>query len=533
MRKICFLLAMLTSSLFAFSQHLDITYSNHIEKLKGGANFLFMDHVDENLVGIDYGKRGIVMKIYDASSLDFKREVVVIGKGAQLDGKFRFERAYVSGSEVIIFAQIIEKNSSAYQLMAQRYDKEGNAIGDVTVVVSSEFESKRASSEFMIWSNEAQDKYVIIRRETEAKGSDKKKVKPTYNIKVISNKLEPLSELSIEMESTIENFALLNYFITNSGNILLLTADKKEEKEKGEDRYNYQSMLINPKTGKVDKYNIELLGKDIIRPRVFIDEERKVAVLASFYADIKKNKVKGIHGVLYLMVDLSTGNVNVSKTKELSPEMIAKLMGQKKVSDKQAEKGVSLNYTFKEIIKSGDYYYVTSEYEHDYTVTNHQTGTTTYHYVRDNVLVFIVGKDGEINAVADVAKSQHTINDSGVALSYIALSDNNGNLMYIFNDHKKNVANDVRVFRDASTLRNSNKSVLTSMLLNPDGTISRTKISDARNAKVIAIVRHAKYLDESKGVVALPYITTIPQIPIIKRFISRKIGIMKISVQNE
>lgn len=502
------------------------------EKVSSGSIIRFAGGVDDyvHIVSRNDGKgKEYSLKVYDANTLQIINEVELIGKGAPFAKGFIYTKTLFADNKVIVMFETFEKKSKTHRLYAQSFTLKGEKIGKAKLINSEPSISSKRTNKYKVWPSQDSTKFIVIKTP-----DNKKKADLDYLLRVYDGELKNISSAQVQLPYKNEDVRVLDYYVCNGGEVLLLVQVDKEDKEKRTDTKFFEALLVEPDGGAMSKYKIELPGKKIEDVGIRLNETDGVAVCAGFYADIHTSakRTKGINGVYYMLIDLETKAITKAESKSLPNDIIAQLNSDKKLSNSEKKRGVSNSFSLRDIhkLENGNYYIV-AEQRRDYIVTHtSQNGgtTTTHHYERGNLFTTVVSNEGEILQFTDIPKKQHTVNDGGFALSFGTLKTGN-DLVYLYNEHKRNLTKDIRNAKDLSTLKKLKGAILVGSELKSDGTYTKTPILNNKDNKLTVMPEFMRSLGEDSGQVVVPFQKTKPR-GYLGLFYSTKMGVMKISL---
>ena len=324
--------------------------------------------------------------------------------------------------------------------------------------------------------------------------------------------MKEIKNLKVELPYKDRYFSVESYVLANDGTIFMLARinlSKKErkEKEKDESTYYYEIISINTEgKGEVAEYEINLKGKFIEDVSFSYDEDQKKIICAGFYGNLEKG-TNGINGIFFMRIDKASKNVEATGFKELDKDFVADLTSKRSAAK---EKGISSLFNIKKFVRKSDGGAVLiAEYTYDYTVTtcttDPKTGarscTTTYHYVRNNILAINIAQDGTIKWLTNIPKYQHTVNDGGAYNSFL-FSTFNDKMYFIYNDNAANLdPTKVKTVKDIRTMSNPKKSTCVLVELNEGGEFSKKAIFNSKENKFILMPKFASRVGEHEYIV--------------------------------
>lgn len=194
---------------------------------------------------------------------------------------------------------------------------------------------------------------------------------------------------------------------------------------------------------------LALNQENFVMKSLFLDSDENGHLIgAGFYADMINGNVRG---TFFLRYDVKNNTVLTLKKNPLSFEMMSeenlfnsanRLFSNRTLLGKSLNDFNQFSVNFFQQTSDGGYITVAEQVEVEFKNTedeNHETPTSRYdeYYFHNDLIIFKMNKDGDIEWVERVPKYQQSKNDGGYFLSTTEyLSDNN--IHIFFNDHRKN-----------------------------------------------------------------------------------------------
>lgn len=452
---------------------------------------------------------------------DYKQEL----KGKELNRIIPFK------TKLYIFADDYDKKEKRFVTYAAEIDKaSGKLKGDWKEIVEVPRENRGDDYAFTIIPSADSSSMVLV---ADISNTDRSSVK----VLVMNEALQPQSATTINLQYTKNTYALQDVLFTNDKKILVVGKIYEEvELTKRRKRLMFKKLSIE-KYDLSGKKEMEVATSDagkVLVSAKLVQNKKSELFVCGFYSN--NAKTQEINGLLVNRIDLATGNVITSTTKQLDPTMIgtfdedadddkdaetkqSKLSSKKAAADGDMD-GFSSDFLFRKIYVGQDNSilliaekfrfdtYTRTESSYDGQRWTYRT-VTTYQYTCGDLLTIKVGDDGALKWVNVIPKLQvEAIRARGAATttgisfnSHLFISGGlpfyssfnvvpfKNKLIFYYNDNTKNAA--VKTVADkAKSTYNFNKSNCYSLTLDlTTGDVAR-KFLFTNDDEPIAMVRH-------------------------------------------
>ena len=183
-------------------------------------------------------------------------------------------------------------------------------------------------------------------------------------------------------------------------------------------------------------------------------------------------------GTFCLNIDLNQHKIT-SSTHQPFPEELIASVNEKKEKKIYKGEGISKDYVIKDVIFNNDssswllfekYY---EKHSGSASFDGYYGKSITYCF--ETILAMKVDSESNILSYNIIPKKQHTLNDNGIASSFIAIK-NGSKLNLFFNDYIKNTSTDNIPFYKIKPMKNPKVSGLFHVQINEEGTMSKNLI---------------------------------------------------------
>ena len=276
------------------------------------------DKENQNLIQFDFEDKEI-----KTTSLDFKfngEEVVMYhiintASGDYLLGRNRdtkLKKAYIHATSISTSGQI---GKSLEHLFTHDYKRHKSWVsGDKK---NQDLEGVKLSQD---------STKVLFTNVTSNKDHRKKKYKDEYIINVFNDRLEKLWEKKLDSPLADNNMTILQYEISNAGDVYILSKDKVREKQnkcRWCPLYDFTLTKVS-NDGNVQKVKIDL-GEDYAKhTRIHIDKDGNILVLGYFTERKKRDVLRLEHGIFFNKYD-SNGEILMQKRHRWEDDFYTKL----------------------------------------------------------------------------------------------------------------------------------------------------------------------------------------------------------------
>jgi len=292
------------------------------------------------------------------------------------------------------------------------------------------YEYSRDKSRFMVYYD-----LPYSRREEES-----------FGFHVFDENLDPLWAKEVTLPYRDKLFAVLDYRLSNAGNVYLLGKrykDKVKDERKGKANYSYHVISYLSQGETVKEHSLAIEGKFLNDMNMIINDGESI-VCGGFYSDEETDNAKGVY---YLRLDEATSDIVVKEFNELSIEMMTEGWRKGEARNALAKdakgKNVELEgYRLVDLIikESGGAIFIGEQRKlHEgsrKTINNTYKNNDMYRY--HELIVLNLSADGDIIWSSKIPKMQRSYNDGGAYLSYI-LAVVDDKFHFVFNDHINNM----------------------------------------------------------------------------------------------
>jgi len=276
-----------------------------------------------------------------------------------------------------------------------------------------------------------------------------------FSLKVFDSKMKPIWEQNkIELPYKDNLFELLNYTISNKGDVYILGKRYKDDKKKWKidaEPPIHHIISYSNKGTKVKDFELELTNKYINEISFLVDQNDNLISFGFYGAENNS----GIKGVFYMSINGESKKIMKSSFKEFTEDFIIQGWSEravKKAKKKEEKKGKEpqmYKYDLRNVIidQNGGITVLAEQYyvhvvSHTYTDSNGNTHTTyTYHYHYNDIIAISINIEGNIEWTTKIEKSQHSVNDGGRVSSFAVKVENN-NIYLIYNERSRDFFED-------------------------------------------------------------------------------------------
>lgn len=327
-----------------------------------------------------------------------------------------------------------------------------------------------------------------------------KKQNEKYYMGVYDNQLNKLWETTVELPYLGKFVDVLDFDITNAGEVgvLLKHYDKEVRKEKVREEganipaYKTKFLLYAKGEKKPKEYVLDLKDKFVHTLQITADNNSNLTLFGLY-----KNKYDGyINGYFITSINKAGNSVDLKKMEVFPEDVLALCKKDKQASTKERDPGLSAKFYLADVVQRDDktidylleYYKLV---ERTYTDSRGGWHTTWYYYYGDIVDVHVTDK--KTNFIR-VPKWQETVN-TGLYSSFKALTSKN-KLYLFYNDDRDNVERDLSKRPD--DMVRFTKSVLAVAALDQNDNLSRSAVYDHKQMKLTTCVNVCQKLSNDK-----------------------------------
>ena len=500
MRNSLILLLFCLPFVCAFSQDYKINWGEEIKMKKGTAD---LDIVAADNTGLYFSEAHLALKSYFVIGATFGTSIKLV----KMDKNFNevFDKTYkkeLKGLEfhsfqplendLYMFATDYEKRDRRFVVYGSKVDKtSGDLVGDFIELGSYDLESKKDDYEMKVSPIQNGKAFLMV---SNISNNDRVSIA----VQVLDKNLKRKESAIINLNFNTNRYNLEDVKYT-AGNKIVLLGKEFQETEYGKKKRkrltfkNYVMTVYSNKGGKEKDIKMDSDDKYVISGRL-IEQPTGEMLLAGFYSNSPKRT--DLTGFYINKVDAIKGEMLLSSFKEINASMLSKSFideadeddlskQEKKESKKNKEdddegeeevfpnnfiiKTVDINpgdnsiIITSEVSKYTSRTYTTSSYNSSTRSWTYRT-TTIHNFTNEDILIISANKDGKINWLNALPKSQResisssNSNHGGFSTSYdfTGYFANGGALPYyssyntllagnklivLFNDHNSNNVN--------------------------------------------------------------------------------------------
>jgi hypothetical protein len=483
---------------FSFSQtSYNVTWGEEIKLKKGTAD---LDIVAADNTGLYFSESRLAMKSYFVIGATFGESIKLIKMDKNFnevyDNTFKKELKGLTfhsfqplENDLYMFATDYIKKERRFVVYGAKVDKNsGELMGDFIELGSYDLESKRDDYEMRVSPVQGGKAFLMV---SNISNNDR----VSLGVNVLDKNLKRKESAIINLSFTPNQYALQDVKYTRDNKIVLLGKEYEEtvygKKKRKRLVFKQYDMAVYDKKGKKEaSVNMDADNRYIISGRL-IEQPTGEMLLAGFYSN--EAKKENLNGFYINKVDPIKGELLLSSYKEINTGMLGKsfvdesddddLSKEEKKEAKKAKddddeddfpnsfiiRSVDINPADNSIIitsevsKYTSYTYTTSSYNSATKSWTYRT-TTVHKFTNEDILVINADKDGKINWLNALPKSQieqisaSSSNYGGFSISYdyTGYFANGGALPYyssyksllsgnklviIMNDHNSNNVN--------------------------------------------------------------------------------------------
>jgi hypothetical protein len=467
-------------------------------------NMLNSGQINDKIYSIKFDRGEYSLLVYD-ENLKFLKETSFKKKnckeGECITKDFDYKKTMFFEDRILVFFTTFETSSKQLLLLCQSFDLNGEFMGKLTLIDKIESGSRWNSGEFRLEQSKDKSKFVAIQIVPFDKNSPRE-----YLFKVYDKDLKNISNSKIELPYKERNTSIVNYRLSNKGNVYMLVRvlHEKDKRQKGEARRMFELLSHNTATdNSLFTYNIQLPKKNIVDIDLQIDDANEQVSCAGFYSDIKSSTyTTDIDGVFYLNVDVNSGKLLSESYKPIDSAMVARLLGKKEGATVKEGKGMQSSFSIDYFVKlpDGSSYVIAENTWITVTTSCGKSGcTTTYTYHYNAMFAIKISQDGQVETLIDVPKVQK-YNAPNPFFSY-SIMQKDDKVFLLYNDNPKNISPEIKSIRDVKKLTATTKGALTLVELLPDGKYVKTQLFVNIKQGISTRVKNVFRLNEGSYVV--------------------------------
>ena len=550
MKKLSFVLASLSLSLFSFAQSTPITYKmtlgEEIKLKKGTAD---LDIIAADNTGLYFTEQRTAKTLFTIGAPPQSYKLYKIDKnfGEVFDKEYKkelkgldFQSFQTLDKDLFLFATDYEKKGRLFKVYGAKVDKNsGDLAGDFSELGSYALENKRDDYDMKVSPIHNGDAFLMVSNISAAD-------RVSLGISLLNKSLKKIESTVINMAFQPSHYQLADVQFTKNKKIVVLGKEFEETQigKKKKKRLVFKQYVMSIYNADGEKEKDVLLNADnrFIISGKLIEQPNGELLLAGFYSN--EPRKEDLNGFYINKVDAEKGQLLLSSFKEINSGMLGKayedaadeddeMKESKKQSKKAKDSDEEEEFPNSFLIKSVDInpadnsIVITSEVSqysyYSYATYNYNPGTrtsaTTWHYVHrftnHDILIINADQNGNIKWLNALPKSQleevrTTRNSYGSGWSYSydrsgyfataggmpfyssykSLIHNN-NLVLLLNDHTSNNVNPEygdRV-KTVSNFRKRSNAYGVSVDL-ATGKITRKNIA-SNNDETVLMPRHA------------------------------------------
>ncbi len=395
-------------------------------------------------------KHTFIAKYTGNLSQAYEKELIIPAPPEANGGKFLYNGILYLNGKTYLSSTFYNKGQEANYLLFYSISPDGEI--DSMHQMDKITDVKKHQGGFDVVLSHDSTKILIVHNEA-FQSNDKEKL----SFKVLDANLKTLWSKTIELPYLHKEFDLSSYDVDNEGNVVFVGKKELKGAEKSSKvSFDYRMIAYYWKEDKVKEFKFDLGDKRINNLYFTFDSTNNVMV-AGFYCN--KNNSDKVDGYYYSLIDRKSETVTSKIVHDLEADFAEKY----KFATKKGELN---NFVMQHIYSSpnGNLLLVA---EQDYSVTYcDKYGCYTTYYSND-ILVFSLKPDGNLNWVSTIPKKQGMASPFFEGFFFIHDKDN---LYFIYNDNPENV-NSTK--EKLSYFKNVNKSAI--IIATVDGSWRMTK----------------------------------------------------------
>lgn len=457
-------------------------------------------------------KDNYFIKVFEAESMtllhnnelqmdDFKDKEPVFEDITVLDG-----RIYIVGS-------VYDKKEKVANLLAAEISEDGNLTNNTKKLFSTKVTKNKERGAFYIKESPNLDRLLILH----ASLFEKEEVMQ-YEIKLINNNMdimaEHLEKVPFNDRKNLE-FDIADFDVNYNDDIFIVINESYRDRKTKTNNEKFQLHVFKSANRfKKEVIDIAFTDKEIINCEMLAGDNGKVRMVG-FYSSVRKNGKanKELKGVYAAVVDVSTKNVDQLKFNEFDYDTKVKLLGERRAKKGKDVKPLYITHSL--VQKSDGGLILLSEYQQIVVGSSSGIGPLSFTpvtHINNEIIVTSINANGSVdwsNVIPKKQKAAFTTLSIGFAAfagnsnftvsasisipvatlgkgpEYLSAMPiyNDGKLLVVFNDNKKNYG--VTDIEKIKWLGNYNKAVPVAMIFDDEGNMRRVDQEDIEEYQLI------------------------------------------------
>ncbi len=445
----------------------------------------FIGTIGDNTYVLKRGRRNLIIdKLNDKLDVILSEEIEM----TYGDEELSIMDAILFNENIFIVGSYRNKRSKMSYLFYQKLDLNNLAFADDLVKIaeySYEDGSRRDRGAFDFEISKDKSKlFVYYNIPVDGESAE------AFGFHVYDKELGLIWERDVELPYAEDLFSIIEYELDNDGSVYVLGKlynEKAKDKRKGSVNYEMRLLSFEESSDEPEVYEIGIT--DVFLKDMSIVFKKDEIVCVGFYSADLSSSAKGCFA---LSIDKESKEISNSVLEEFSLDFLTLNMTEKEIKKvrKKAAKGKeteSGSMTIRNILlrENGSIVVVAEEYYVTVTTTTSANGTTstTYHYYYNDIVVFSISPEYNIEWYNKVPKLQHTKNDGGFYSSFFFLPTSD-RLFFVYNDHVKNLH--VMKSGKGSYFNGSKKnSVAVCFSMDYEGNTGKTKLFNVKAEEIL------------------------------------------------
>ncbi|MFN4122462.1 MAG: hypothetical protein ACK4GL_04060 [Flavobacteriales bacterium] len=382
------------------------------------------------------------------------------------------------GDYPVFFGSHYNKDKNKVEVYARQFNLEGEPIGKDFKL--AEFEARKRSNQSLlrVIPNNNRNKVLIYYNQAFEKYQNEK-----AEFRMFDQDMNLVYERFIEFPYRERNFNIYRTHVDENGRVYLLVRiflEKNEVVDRSVPRYRYSLVTFGPDRDAVEDYNLQMENYFTSDVNMAIDGDR--VICAGFYSGISSSRAAG---TFFIEIDRKAREIAYRKMEKFEKDFVVDFIPSRRVRRMTEVPDFKVDQV--QIFKDGSVALVGEQfYVDEICFRDFRTGMINcqYNFNYNNIVTFKFDSNGNALWTANIPKYQQSTNDGGKFLSYCYGVSKDEELIFLFNDHPRNVnATDGRV----GVMTNVRKSVPVMVILSKEGAFARIPLSTDRVQKMFFI----------------------------------------------
>lgn len=415
---------------------------------------------------------------YDNYSLlpQYTKPVVLsTAKGAK---QLEIEAFTRLGDYPVFFGSHYNKDKNQVEVYARQYNLEGEPIGKDYKI--AEFEARKRSNQSLlrVIPNNNRNMVLIYYNQAFEKYQNEK-----AEFRMFDQDLNVIYERFIEFPYRERNFNIYRSYVDEKGRVYLLVRiflEKNEVADRSVPRYRYSLVTFGPDRDAVEDYNLQMENYFTSDIAMAIEGDR--VICAGFYSGISSTRAAG---TFFIEIDRKQKEIAYRKMEKFDREFVVDFIPSRRMRRMTEVPDFKVDHlhVFKDgsVAMVGEQFFVDEICFRDF-----RTGMINcqYNFNYNNIVTFKFDSRGNALWTANIPKYQQSTNDGGRFLSYCFAINKDEELIFLFNDHPRNLnSTDGRV----GVMTNVRKSVPVMVVVSKEGAFARIALSSERVQKMFFV----------------------------------------------